>query len=203
MGAFGKLKWYLQVIIVLVVCGALFGGVWYFFMQPIQVTIADQTKRLDEISKKVADSKKKKATFEQFKKESDALEAKLNELKKVLPQDRETDQILNRVQVSAATSGLKIVSGVQKAAIDHEVYTEWPLEMEVIGTYHNLGAFLQKMRQLDRIVNISKLRIDTKASEGEAALSASITANYEASTFVYREEIAKEAPAPKAVKAKK
>jgi type IV pilus assembly protein PilO len=172
-------------------------------MQPIQVAIADQEKKLDDISKKVEDSKKKKATFEQFKKESDALEAKLNELKKVLPQDRETDQILNRVQVSAATSGLKIQSGVQKPAIDHEVYTEWPLEMEVVGTFHNLGAYLGKLRQLDRIVNVSKLRIDTKAAEGEASFTSSINANYEASTFVYREEIAKEAPAPKAVKAKK
>jgi type IV pilus assembly protein PilO len=121
----------------------------------------------------------------------------------VLPQDRETDQILNRVQVSASTSGLKIDSGVQKPAIDHEVYTEWPLEMEVVGTYHNLGAFLSKIRQLDRIVNVSKLRINTKAAEGEASFTGSISANLEASTFVYRDEIAKEAPAAKAVKAKK
>ena len=201
MGAFGKLKWYLQIIIVLVVCGGLFGGVWYFFMSPIQVTIVDQKKKLGDISGKVEKSRKLKATYVQFKKESDALEAQLNELKMVLPQDRETDQILRRVQASAALSGLKINSGVQKPAIDHDVFTEWPLEMEVVGTYHNLGAFLQRIRQLDRIVNVSKLKIETRASEGEASYTGSIGANYEASTFVYR-EIAKEAPAPKAVKNK-
>jgi type IV pilus assembly protein PilO len=202
MGAFGKLKWYLQLIIVLVVCGGLFGGVYYFFMAPMQVTIADQTAKLDKLKGEVDKSKKQKATYEQFKKEADALQAKLDELKMVLPQDRETDQILNRVQVSAASSGLKINSGVQKPAIDHEVYTEWPLEMEVVGTYHNLGAFLTRIRQLDRIVNVSKLKIDSRASEGEASFTGSIGANYEASTFVYREEIAKEAPAPKTVKSK-
>ena len=85
--------------------------------------------------------------------------------------------------------------------IDHEVYTEYPLEMVVIGTYHSLGEFLEKIRRLDRIVNIDRLKIESRASEGEAALSASVGANYEAKTYVYREEVVDKAP--KAVKVKK
>ena len=203
MGAFGRLRWYLQVLIVGFVCGGLFGGVYYFFMSPIRETIAAQDKKLADISGKVEGSQKLKATYEQFKKESDALQAQLDELKKVLPQDRETDRILTRVQASALASGLKIQSGVQRPSVDNEVYTEWPLEMEVLGTYHALGEFLQKIRQLDRIVNISKLKIETRASEGESAYTASVGATYEATTFVYREPIAQKAPEAKTVKAAK
>jgi type IV pilus assembly protein PilO len=81
--------------------------------------------------------------------------------------------------------------------IDHEVYTEWPIDMEVVGTYHNMGSFLDKIRQLPRIVNITNLRLATRASEGELAFSASVGATYTATTFVYKEEqIATTAPPP-------
>jgi len=203
MGAFGKLKGYLQVLIVAAVCAGLLAAVWYVFMSPLQVAIADQTKKLADLQVKVDKSLQEKASFEQFKRESEALQAKLDELKKVLPQDRETDQILKQVQYSASGSGLKIESGVSKPPIDHEVYTEYPLEMQVLGTFHSLGEFLEKIRRLDRIVNIDKLRIQSRASEGQAASTASIGANYEAKTYVYRDEVLDKAPAAKAVKVKK
>jgi Tfp pilus assembly protein PilO len=60
--------------------------------------------------------------------------------------------------------------------------------MEVVGTYHNIGAFLDRIRQLPRIVNISSLRIASRASEGEAAFTASVGATYTATTFVYRDD---------------
>jgi type IV pilus assembly protein PilO len=203
MGAFGKLKPYVQVLVVAVVCGGLLGIVWYVFMSPIQVTIGNQTTKLADVQAKVDKSLIQKAFFEKFKRESEALRVELEGLKKVLPQDRETDQILNQVQSSASGSGLKIQSGVSKPPIDHEVYTEYPLEMEVLGTYHSLGEFLEKIRRLDRIVNIDKLRIQGRASEGQAALTGSIGANYEAKTYVYRDEVLDKAPAAKAVKVKK
>jgi type IV pilus assembly protein PilO len=201
MSAFSKLKWYVQVLIVAVVCGGLLGGVYYVFLMPIQAEIDGQTTKLADLSSKVEKSQKQKAVFEQFKKEVEGLQAKLEDLKKILPLDRETDQILKQVQYSASGSGLKIQSGVSRAPVDHEVYTEYPLEMVVVGTYHTLGEFLEKIRRLDRIVNIDRLKIESRASEGEAALSASVGANYEAKTYVYRDEVVDKAP--KAVKVKK
>ncbi len=203
MGGFSKLKWYVQLATVVAVCGALLAGVWYWFMSPIQMDIRAQTARLAEVTAKVDKSLRQKAVFEQFKKEAEVLQARLDELKRVLPQDRETDQILKQVQSSASGSGLKIQSGVSRAPVDHEVYTEYPLEMSVIGTPHTLGEFLEKIRRLDRIVNIDKLKIDGRASEGEASYTASIGASYEAKTYVYREQVADKVPAATAVKVKK
>jgi Tfp pilus assembly protein PilO len=60
--------------------------------------------------------------------------------------------------------------------------------MEVIGTYHNIGAFLDKIRLLPRIVNISGLKIQSRASDGPASVLASVGATYTATTFVYKEE---------------
>jgi type IV pilus assembly protein PilO len=203
MGAFSKLKPHIQVLIIVLVCGALLGAVYYFFLSPIQVEITAQNAKLADLTGKVAKLQAQKAVFEKFKKEVEALQAQLEDLKKVLPLDRETDQILRQVQLSASGSGLKIQSGVSRAPVDHEVYTEYPLDMVVTGTYQSLGDFLEKIRRLNRIVNIDRLKIDSRASEGEAAFTSSIGANYQAKTYVYREFDPDKAPAATAVKVKK
>jgi type IV pilus assembly protein PilO len=88
-----------------------------------------------------------------------------------------------------------------KATIDHEVYTEYPIDLEVTGTYHNVGMFLDKIRQLPRIVNVGGLRLSSKASEGEQAFTSSVNAVYTATTFVYKDEpIATAALQPQSVK---
>lgn len=202
MGAFGKLQWYVQVLIVAVACGGALGGVWYMWMAPLQVVIADQNKKLGELTAKVEKSKIQRDNLAKFKKDTEALQMQLDELKKELPQDKEIEQFFTQLQSSARAAGLRIQRGTSKPVIDREVYTEWPLEMEVIGTFHNLGEYFEKIRLLNRIVNIGRLRINTRASEGDESYTASIGATYEATTFVYREEIADKAPAATPVKGK-
>jgi type IV pilus assembly protein PilO len=121
-------------------------------------------------------------------------------LKSVLPLEKETDQIFRAVQLQAQASGLTISRVGPKATIDHEVYTEFPIDLDVTGTYHNVGAFLDRIRQLPRIVNISSLRLTSRASEGEAAFKSSVGATYTATTFVYKDEPPATAPPAKAVK---
>jgi len=119
----------------------------------------------------------------------------------VLPLERETDLLFRSVQQQATTSALRLIRVAPRPTIDHEVYTEWPIDMEVVGTYHNVGSFLDKIRQLPRIVNITNLNLTARASEGEQAFTSSVGATYVATTFVYKEEgIASTAPPPKPVK---
>ena len=147
------------------------------------------------VQAQVAKSLKEQRTLAKFKSQSAELKAQLSSLKSILPQEKETDQILRQAQRAAETSSLRIIRVGPRPTIDHDVYTEWPIDMEVIGTYHNIGSFLDKIRLLPRIVNISNLRIISKASEGVASFTASVGATYTATTFVYKEEVV-EAEAP-------
>src|SRR5262249_45831625 len=137
--------------------------------------------------------------LEQIKKESVELQAKLEMLKAVLPLEKETDQIFRAVQLQAEGSGLKVSRVAPRATIDHEAYTEYPIDLEVTGTYHNVGAFLDRIRKLPRIVNIGGLRLQGRASEGDLAFTSSVGATYTATTFVYKDEPLS-APPPKPVK---
>lgn len=189
---FSKLQWYFQVLIVAGFCGVMLGLVWYQYLSPIQVAIEGKRIELDAVKAQVAKSQQQERTFAKFKAESAALQEHLDKLKSVLPLEKETDQILRQVQSSAFTSALRIIRVVSRATIDHDVYTEWPIDMEIVGTFHNLGKYLDKIRLLPRIVNISNMKIQSRASDGPGGTPATVGATYTATTFVYKEEASDE-----------
>jgi type IV pilus assembly protein PilO len=189
---FSKLQWYVQLLIVGGFCGLMLGLVWYQYLSPIQVSIEGKRTELDVVKAQVLKSQAEERAFAKFKAESTALQEQLDRLKSVLPLEKETDQILRQVQSSASSSALRILRVVSKATLDHDVYTEWPIEMEIVGTFHNLGRYLDKIRLLPRIVNISNMKIQSRATDGLGGTQATVGATYTATTFVYKEEAAGE-----------
>jgi type IV pilus assembly protein PilO len=189
---FQKLKWYYQVLITAAVSGGLLALVWYQFLSPMETDITNRQGALDELQRTIAKSVQQQKILAQLKKESQELQARLDALKSVLPLEKETARVLISVQEAARDAALRINRFAFRPTIDHEVYTEWPIDLEVVGTYHNIGAFLDKIRTLPRIVNISALRIQARGP-GDGAVSTSVGATYTATTFVYREETALDA----------
>jgi type IV pilus assembly protein PilO len=190
-----------QVLLVVMVCGALLAGFWYQFLSPIQTDIESKTAKTNELKAIVAKSEAQEKELQKIKVEAMELQAKLDMLKMALPLEKETDQIFRAVQLQAGASGLKVFRVAPKPTVDHEVYIEYPIDLEVTGTYHNVGMFLDKIRKLPRIVNVGGLRLTSKASEGELAFTSSVNAVYTATTFVYKDEpIAVAALQPQTVK---
>ena len=198
---FTKLKWYCQLAIVAGVSGALLGVAWYQFLSPIQDDIVQRTNQVKDLQKMIAGDLQQEKELEKTKQDAIDLQAKLNMLKMILPLEKETDQIFRSVQQLATTSGLTVTRVAPRQTIDHDVYTEYPIDLDVAGTYHNVEVFLDRIRQLPRIVNIAGLRLQGKRSQGNAAFVSSVGATYTATTFVYKDEpIASTAPPAKPVK---
>ncbi len=197
---FARLQWYYQVLIVAVICGALLAGFWYQYLAPIGAEIQAKTAKVTDLLNLVAKAEAREKELANVKKEAMELQDKLEKLKSILPEEKETDQIFRAVQLQAAAAGLNVRSVAPKAIIDHEAYTEYPIDLDVTGTYHNVGAFLDRIRLLPRIVNINGLKLQSRASEGDAAFAASVGATYTATTFVYKKEEPAAVPAAKPAK---
>jgi type IV pilus assembly protein PilO len=192
----GRMKWYYQVLLVAVLCGGMLAGFWYVFLTPIQQDILGKTAKAKELQQVVAKSEARSKELAKIKKEALELQEKLEVAKSVLPLEKETDQIFRAVQLQAAGSGLKVSRVAPRSTVEHDAYTEYPIDLDVTGTYHNVGTFLDKIRRLPRIVNINGLKLQGRASEGEQAFTASVGATYTATTFVYKEEPAIAAVTP-------
>jgi len=67
----------------------------------------------------------------------------------------------------------------------HDFYAEVPVEMQMRGTYHDVALFLDSVKRLDRIVNVSNITLAKPRVAGDVvALDASCIAT----TFRFLDE---------------
>ncbi len=182
--AFQRLAWYYQALIVVVLAGGGLAVFWYMYLIPMQTDIDGKESQLADLTQQVATAVQRQQALAQIKAESIELQARLDELKSVLPLERETDIILRQVEQAARDSSLRILQFDPRQMIDQEVYSEWPIDMRVEATYHNMALFLDRIRQFPRIVNITGLQM----SSGGDGVTTTISVSFSATTFVYREE---------------
>jgi type IV pilus assembly protein PilO len=65
-----------------------------------------------------------------------------------------------------------------------EFYKKFPIEMQVLGRYHDMGIFMDRVSKYSRIINVDNLRM-TSTPPGSVK---SISAGFTATTFVYDEQ---------------
>ena len=78
---------------------------------------------------------------------------------------------------------------------DRDFYSEWPIGITLQGTYHNLAMFYDRISRFSRIINVENLRISALRS---ARSTHTITADFIAKTFVYKETPPPAPPPPAA-----
>lgn len=127
------------------------------------------TKQVNEIAKDQA----KAAKLDILKKQNERLLARLDELKQQLPEEWEVSGLLRQVSDLGIKAGLKIILWKPEQKKDHPsgIIYEIPVNVELSGSYHNLGVFFSSLTKLNRIVNIGNIKIsDPKPQKNEAIL---------------------------------
>jgi len=122
----------------------------------------------------------------QRKRELAQLEDRLRDLKSILPDQKETPIILRSVQEMAASSNLKISKFDPQAVVPRAFYVDWPIAMEVTGSYNALGEFFEKVGRATRIINVDNISV--KGIDGSTDRTRTVNATCTATTFVFREE---------------
>ena len=105
-----------------------------------------------------------------------------NQLKS-LPESHETPGLLDDITFIGTTSGLDFVKLNWQPEIVKEIYIELPIDMEVIGSYHEFGNFVSKIAGLPRIVTLHDFTI-TIANISTETLSLKLKAK----TYRYQEQ---------------
>ncbi|CAH9055106.1 hypothetical protein PSECIP111951_02734 [Pseudoalteromonas holothuriae] len=92
------------------------------------------------------------------------MEAQFAQLLRQLPSSNETPGLLDDLTYVGTSSGLTFLKIGWLPENKKEFYTELPIKLEVIGTYHEFGEFVSKVAQLPRIVSLHDFRIENAGS---------------------------------------
>jgi type IV pilus assembly protein PilO len=161
----------------------LIGGLFYWqYWGPAVEEETTKAAQLDRLRQEIRQLEVTASKLQDFQREVALLEAKLETLKRILPPEKETPDLMRKVQSLAAQSNLLIKTFTPAATVNKEFYQEWPINMAVEGSYHNLGYFFDRVSRLSRLVNVGNLRINSAQTQ---TATRSIAANCVATTFVY------------------
>jgi type IV pilus assembly protein PilO len=179
--SFTKMPWYGQLgaFATLSLLGA--GVFWNWYAKPVQDTIDQRQAQLATIRADIDRGLATARSLPEFRREVASLEAQLDRLRPVLPDEKDVGDLLRRIQGMATQSDLTIRGFAPQAVATKQMYAEWPIGLQLDGTYHNLGSFLERVSKFPRIINVTSIHI--KAKNGANA-GDTITADCTATTFV-------------------
>ena len=178
-----KLPWHNQVAVFVVLSLAAVGAFWNWVARDAMDALETRRGELAKINQTIDRGLATAKRLPEFRREVEQLEAQLDRLRAVLPEEQDVADLLRRVQAMATQSRLTIRGFTPRPVTRRQMHAEWPIGLELEGTYHDLGAFLERVSKFPRIINVGNIKI--KAQDEKAATAGStITAECTATTFV-------------------
>ena len=166
----------------------------FLFYIPRSVEIVTKQGRLLDLEKERAKLQTFLRDREKVEAEITEVEGRFNQVKAQLPEQKEIPELLRQVSNLGRDSGLEVTLFRQKPENLLDLYAEVPVEMAVRGGYHQIALFFDKVRHLDRIVNVSDISMkNPQVVDGQIQVEASFFATtYRFLSEEERERIAKE-----------
>lgn len=113
------------------------------------------------------------ANLEEYRAQTVEMEASFAELLRQLPGVTEVPGLVDDVTNTGLGSGLEFTNIALAPEVIREFYIELPIEIDVLGDYHDFGTFVSGVASLDRIVTLHDFEIDART---DSFLSMSILA---------------------------
>ncbi len=159
----------------------------------------DENAALRPYADRKADMERKLAT----------LKDQLEQMKRIVPDEKEAPQFMEMMQAEARKAGIEVRRYLAKSTAQREFFTEVPFDIELDGSYFSMLRFFENVAHLDRIINVSGLKMASlrKASEAgvkktyQYAPTETVAVTCVATTFFSR-EISSGAAAPAPAKKK-
>jgi type IV pilus assembly protein PilO len=179
-----KQKIALLVAVILIMVGLYI----YLSVMPSLSVLNDRQEELAKKQKELFELKKIVADLPRFEKELQQLEAQFKEALTLLPNTREIPSLLTNISNLARDCGLEILLFQPKPEVIENFYAQIPVEMKILGKYHDLGVFFDRVSKLPRIVNILDITMDRKAAQSKSGSDPGIlNASFKAVTYKFVE----------------
>lgn len=180
-GLEGKPWWY-GLAIGAALAAVVLGVTWWYWIDPKHGEIASQESKLQDLQRQVQEIRAAEKDLPRFREEVRALELELDKLLRILPARRNTQGLIRRIRLLVERGDFNLKSFDPGNPVDRDFYAEWPIKIDLDGSYHNLALFFDRISRFSRIINIENLQIQATRS-GRHTISASFTAK----TFMYKE----------------
>ncbi len=157
---FKNLQWQMQLLVLVGVAALLYGTVYYFVTSETRTEIQALNEQVSQLQAKNEAARVATQRINEFRQLYASKSVEYDELKVLLPEQREITNVLQGMQEAAGDSRLIVMRFSPRDDSQQEAIMAKPVEVEVDSNFTNLRAFFDKMAKLPRIVSITDFKIN-------------------------------------------
>lgn len=195
----------IQLVIVVGLLVVISGALYWFMYKDMDVqnrAVRAQVKAKQEENAALMPYENKKADMER---KIATLKDQLEQMKRIVPDEKEAPQFMQMIEAEARRAGIEIRRYTAKPTAAREFFTEVPWDMDLDGPYYSMLHFFENVAHLDRIINVSALKMASVKKPSDAGVKKSyayapgesVVVSCVTTTFFSREPGAAAAAAPK------
>lgn len=176
---------FLKVIVIILLCGAVLGaGIWFDTRNQLDI-LEKSVKKEQELKKTFVTKQNKAANLADYRAQMDDMKRSFGTMLRQLPGETEVEALLVDISQTGLANGLEFELFKPGNESPAEFYAELPIQIKVLGNYHDFGRFVSDVAALPRIVTLHDFSIKPQArSKGQGGLVMEATAK----TYRYLDE---------------
>ena len=125
---------------------------WYVVISDQQDQLQTLAGKEEQLKKEFSEKQAKSVNLEALQQQLDEMKDMLRQLLRQLPSKTEMPELLVDVSQTALSAGLQQELFQPGTEIPKDFYAEKPIQLKMIGTYHQFGAFISGVASLPRVV---------------------------------------------------
>ena len=193
IGNLHELPWYFRLAIFGGIAVALYAGFWYFMTKGMHEEVVQLEQEVAALKQKNATAQVDSQRLANFKALYQDKQREYDDLKALLPEQRELTNVLQGIQDRAHNARLVVRSFSPKDDIQEDFYNGKKISVGVTSSFSSLREFFEQMARYQRIVSISNFEI--KQLEKQAK-DKTIDATFELTAYYVSAESLQKAAAP-------
>lgn len=188
-----SLPWYLRLLMFGAIAGVMYGGFWYFVTKPTRAETKVFQDEINQLLPKNAQAQIASQRLNEFRAVYKARQEEYEELKALLPEQRELTMVLQSVQDRARANGLVLRKFVPRDDVQQENYNGKKIEVSVTSSFGSLRSFFEQLAHYQRIVSITNFTLNQTDKQ---SASKTVDATFDLTAFyVSAEKLQKPAAA--------
>lgn len=160
MEKFKALAWHFQLLVLVGIAALIYSGVWYFVTSVTRTETQGINDQVAQLQQQNQNARIATERIDEFRTLYATKAAEYDELKVLLPEEREITNVLQSLQDTANESRLIVMRFSPRDDAQQEFIMAKPVEVEIDTNFNNLRNFFDKMAKLQRIVSISDFKLN-------------------------------------------
>jgi Tfp pilus assembly protein PilO len=159
IGNLHEMPWYLRMGIFVGVALIVYGGFWYFLTSGMHAEVVELETQVASLTQQNAAAQIDSQRLANFKATYAMKQEEYDELKALLPEQRELTSVLQGVQDRARNARLVLRSFSPKDDFQQDFYNGKKINVGVTSSFGSLREFFELMAHYQRIVSITNVEI--------------------------------------------